>query len=475
MNRDTFNRIKPMLKNIFLLLSSYQSQIEQIQIQLHQSFKKEDLNIILQQAFYGISNEKPSLTLGDFYRFLKWKKIYFNLPNLKVFYNTYDIDNNSFLSVKEFGNLFNFPIIPFKFIAKFEENAVFNMAFINILSKNLEMFELINQQLKSLYNVERSFIPEKLFKTISLENDEITVDQINNFLQLFGINSNKKAKEIFMKINCNTIDNNITLIQFNKFFILQSKVTNDILKENSILDSQKIAEILNNAISKTQEENEGKFQKIENEMFNAFIKFLIEKDTKLSSILSKENTFNPATLFNYITPYNQIPLDDFAKRLKTLFGIEISKKTVDIIYERYSKGGYNMDYNLFNKLIGVNIKDFTLNNTSNNYNDFSKQLKEKIVNTIKIAISNEIQIEDFRIKLNKMSHFNTKNIFNSISKDGNNIISIDLEESFGINKNQSSLLIRRFDMDEDGRISYDDVSFYNFNFFSLLNKYFQMF
>ena len=30
-----------------------------------------------------------------------------------------------------------------------------------------------------------------------------------------------------------------------------------------------------------------------------------------------------------------------------------------------------MDYNLFNKLIGVNIKDFTLNNTSNNYNDFS--------------------------------------------------------------------------------------------------------
>ena len=59
-----------------------------------------------------------------------------------------------------------------------------------------------------------------------------------------------------------------------------------------------------------------------------------------------------------------------------------------------------------------------------------------------------------------MSHFNTKNIFNSISKDGNNIISIDLEDCFGINKNQSNLLIRRFDMDEDGRISYDDVSFY---------------
>ena len=102
------------------------------------------------------------------------------------------------------------------------------MAFINILSKNLEMFELINQQLKSLYNVERSFIPEKLFKTISIENDEITVDQINYFYKY--LNSNKKVKEIFMKINCNTIDNNITLIQFNKFFIFQSKVTNDILK-----------------------------------------------------------------------------------------------------------------------------------------------------------------------------------------------------------------------------------------------------
>ncbi len=43
------------------------------------------------------------------------------------------------------------------------------------------MFELINQQLKSFYNVERSFIPEKLVITISIENDEITVEQINYF------------------------------------------------------------------------------------------------------------------------------------------------------------------------------------------------------------------------------------------------------------------------------------------------------
>ena len=116
-----------------------------------------------------------------------------------------------------------FPINPFKFIAKFEENAIFIREFINILSKKLEMFELINQQLKSLYNVERSFIPEKLFKTISIENDEITVEQINNFLQLFGIKSNKKAKEIFMKINCNTIDNNITLYNLIKFSYFNQK------------------------------------------------------------------------------------------------------------------------------------------------------------------------------------------------------------------------------------------------------------
>ena len=195
-------------------------------------------------------------------------------------------------------------------------------------------------------------------------------------------------------------------------------------------------------------------------MFNAFIKFLIEKDTKLTLILSKENLFNPATLFNYITPYNQIPLDDFSKRLKTLFGIEISKKAVDIIYERYSKGGYNMDYNLFNKFIGVNVKETNLNDSSHNYNDFSKNLKDKIINTIKIAITNEIQIEDFRQKLNKMSHFNTKNIFNNISKDGVNIINLDLEDFFGINKFQSNLLIRRFDVDEDGKISYDDVRYF---------------
>ena len=460
MNNETFNRIKPMLKNIFQLLSSYQSQIEQIQIELHQSFKKQDLNVILQQTFYLISNDKPSLTLGDFYRYLKYKKIYFNLPNLRIFLNAYDIDNDSFLSIKEFSNLFNFSVIPFKFIAKFEENSIFNKAFINILSKNLEMFEMINSNLKNLYSIEKSFIPDKLFYTISIENDEITVEQIKNFLQFFGINSNKKAKDIFMKINCNTVDNNITLFQFSKFFILQSKIANDILKENSILDAIKINEIINKAINKTKEENYGKLEKIENDMFNAFIKFLIEKDTKLTLILSKENLFNPATLFNYITPYNQIPLDDFSKRLKTLFGIEISKKAVDIIYERYSKGGYNMDYNLFNKFIGVNVKETNLNDSSHNYNDFSKNLKDKIINTIKIAITNEIQIEDFRQKLNKMSHFNTKNIFNNISKDGVNIINLDLEDFFGINKFQSNLLIRRFDVDEDGKISYDDVRYF---------------
>ena len=119
-----------------------------------------------------------------------------------------------------------------------------------------------------------------------------------------------------------------------------------------------------------------------------------------------------------------------------------------------------MDYNLFNKFIGVNVKETNLNDSSHNYNDFSKNLKDKIINTIKIAITNEIQIEDFRQKLNKMSHFNTKNIFNNISKDGVNIINLDLEDFFGINKFQSNLLIRRFDVDEDGKISYDDVRYF---------------
>ncbi len=36
------------------------------------------------------------------------------------------------------------------------------------------------------------------------------------------------------------------------------------------------------------------------------------------------------------------------------------------MYEGYSKGGYNMNHNLFNQLIGVNIKVFNLNDTSNN-------------------------------------------------------------------------------------------------------------
>ena len=149
------------------------------------------------------------------------EKNYINLPNLKVFIILMILIIIHFFQLKNLEIYLIFPINPFKFIAKFEENAIFIREFINILSKKLEMFELINQQLKSLYNVERSFIPEKLFKTISIENDEITVDQINYFYKY--LNSNKKVKEIFMKINCNKIDNNITLYNLIKFSYFNQK------------------------------------------------------------------------------------------------------------------------------------------------------------------------------------------------------------------------------------------------------------
>ena len=97
------------------------------------------------------------------------EKNYINLPNLKVFIIHMILIIIHFFRLKNLEIYLIFPINPFKFIAKFEENAIFIREFINILSKKLEMFELINQQLKSLYNVEQVLYLKNYLKLFQLK------------------------------------------------------------------------------------------------------------------------------------------------------------------------------------------------------------------------------------------------------------------------------------------------------------------
>ena len=100
----------------------------------------------------------------------------------------------------------------------------------------------------------------------------------------------------------NNVLENIKLEQFLKYFTLISSKLNDnlsLLDSSSFLNSSQLTTMLNDAIVRTQEMNTPKRKKIEYDMFNTFIKFLLNKDTKLSSILANERTFNPATLYNF--------------------------------------------------------------------------------------------------------------------------------------------------------------------------------
>ena len=118
-----------------------------------------------------------------------------------------------------------------------------------------------------------------------------------------------------------------------------------------------------------------------------------------------------------------------------------------------------MSYTQFNKLMGLGVNNIDFQQTVESYELFPQELKNKINLSIQTAIKNEIDIENFRKKLNKMSHFNLRDIFNSISQGNSYITTFDLEDYFGIDKEQSSIVMKRFDKDDDGKISYDDVSF----------------
>ena len=242
--------------------------------------------------------------------------------------------------------------------------------------------------------------------------------------------------------------------------MISSKLNDNLslLDSSSFLNSSQLTTMLNDAIVRTQEMNAPKRKKIEYDMFNTFIKFLLNKDTKLSSILANERTFNPATLYNYISNYKDIPLDTFINKLQTVFNVQTDKKVLSNIFERYCIRGYYITYIQFNKLIGAGVSNLDAKLAVDSYESMSKELKDKIELAIKTAVQNEIDIENFRKKLNKMNHFNLRKIFIDISQGNLYITTFDLQDYFELNKDQSNMLLKRFDKDDDGKISYDDVS-----------------
>lgn len=450
---------KPFLSNIFMLMSKYQTILENIQYELLNQYPKDELNTILLQTFYIITNDKQTITLGDLYRFLKGKKIFFNISNLNQAFISYDKDNDSVLSLSEFSNIINFNITQYKFIAKAEPNSNIIRRMINYLLKDFEFFEKLNEAIKAFYTISPHFSAHDFFYQISSNKVDISVQDIEKLLNEIDImNASKHAKYIYMKMSNNVLEN-IKLEQFLKYFtIISSKLNDNLLDSSSLLNSSQLTTMLNDAIVRTQEINAPKRKKIEYEMFNTFIKYLLNKDSKLSSILSNERTFNPATLYNYISNYKDIPLDTFIIKIQTLFNVQTDKKVLSSIFERYCLRGYYITYIQFNKLIGVGVNNLDVKLAVDSYESMSKELKDKIELTIKTAIQNEIDIENFRKKLNKMNHFNLRNIFIDISQGNLYITTFDLQESFELNKDQSAMLLKRFDKDDDGKISYDDVS-----------------
>ena len=209
---------------------------------------------------------------------------------------------------------------------------------INYLLKDFEFFEKLNESLKTLYSSFPHFSANDFFYQIASKQNDISLQDIERLLNEIELtNATKHAKYVYMKMSNNVLEN-IKLEQFLKYFTLISSKLNDnlsLLDSSSFLNSSQLTTMLNDAIVRTQEMNAPKRKKIEYDMFNTFIKFLLNKDTKLSSILANERTFNPATLYNYISNYKDIPLDTFINKLQTVFNVQTDKKVLSNIFEIY--------------------------------------------------------------------------------------------------------------------------------------------
>lgn len=458
---------------IFKLIYYYQSQLEKIQNDLFACAQKNLLNLVLQQIYYEISHDKNYLTTGDMYRFVKSKKIFFNVSNLIQFFSFYDLDNDSYLSLKEFGNLFSFDIVPLKHVARAELNTQVVCVFVNLLMKELELCEQLRTILSEFYSKNKTVNSNDLFQTITNgdNKDMIEFDDLEKCITGGKLNK-EQIKLIYMKLSSNSLEP-ITKRQFEKYFrtLALSNDNNELMVENEysmMMNSSQLSEILNNAVCQTKLQNSELSQqkkKFEYEMFNAFIKCLITADTTLSSIMASEQYFCSGTLFNLIkkcSPY--ITKEDLYNQLKTFYNITPSNDDIDLLFEKYScQNGHTMSYELFNIMLKVSTnkgKEESKFKENITMQSFSPVTNKKISEMFKTLLRNEKTIEDFRKKLNKMSHFNLREIYNDISKGDGYVTSFDLSNYFSITNQDADVLMRRFDKDNDGKISYDDVSIF---------------
>ena len=451
-----------LIKKIFLNIYEFEIQILLIQNEMKSKFSNEELNYLIQLFFYIISNNKTVIILNDFYKFLKENGINFNISNLKLLFISLNNKNDNLLDLNEFCFLFNFPVKINKFIEKFERNFYFNEYFIKLILLNLKLFENLQILLNTFYNQFKNFTPFLFFNEINNNKNFIEFDDLFLYLKNLNFKENE-IKIIFNKIKSSFDSNKINFKQFSKFFNLikfNSFIKPGINENPFIFDTNEIIKIIDNFYylsekEKEREKNKEKITNIENEIFNKIINFIIELDSNVENILKNENFFADKLFKSFIinSEKNSIEKNDFYEILKNKYKIKINKKTLNLIFSKYSNNNFNMNFENFLKLLKIRLKNFDLNKINNNNNSIDENL---IKETLELSIKNEIEIENKISKLNKMTNFNLNKIFEKIS-DGNNFLSkIDLENYFNLNSNQSEILFKRLDFDNDNKISYED-------------------
>ena len=451
-----------LLKKIFLNIFEFELKIIEIQNEIKNNFSNEELNYLIQLFFYIISNNKTIIILNDFYKFLKENKINFNISNLKLFFISINNKNDNLIDLNEFSFLFNFQIKKLKFVEKFEKNFYFNEFFIKIILLNLNLFENLQILLNSFYNQFKNFSPIFLFNEIKNNNKNfIDFNDFFSYLKKLNFNENE-IKIIFNKIKSNFNSNEINFKQFSKFFNLfkfNSNIKPNFNENPFVFDTNEIIKIIENFIflnEKNEKKNEN--NQIENEIFIKIIKFIIELDSNVENILKNENFYVDKLFKSFIkeneknsieNEKNSIEKNDFYNILKNKYKININKKTLNLIFSKYSNDNFNMNFDNFLKLLKIKIKNFDLNKINN----INENLIKK---TLEISIKNEIEIENKISKLNKISNFNLSKIFEQISNKNNFISKIDLENYFNLTSNQTEILFNRLDFNNDNKISYED-------------------
>ncbi len=113
---------------------------------------------------------------------------------------------------------------------------------------------------------------------------------------------------------------------------------------------------------------------------------------------------------------NSIVLDRVS--IETLQSIE-REREIDLIFNRFSENSvlsFQKFCEIFSPMNKECLNQITLriNKVESNNKQISNETIELIAQTIKLMLNIESKNEDFRIKLNRMSSFNIREIFNKI-------------------------------------------------------------